>query len=80
MLHLTDTDINCADGSKNVLTKLDAVYKKNSLTQKIEDIEKFETLKRKDNATVKEYIAEFDKCVAQLKTHKIEYPKDVLST
>ena len=77
VLQLADTDINCADGLKNVITKLDAVYKKNSLTKKIEDIEKFETLKRKDNATVKEYIAEFDKCVAQLKTHKIEYPKDV---
>ena len=52
VLQLADTDINCADGLKNVIKKLDAVYKNNSLTQKIEDIEKFEALKRKDDISV----------------------------
>ena len=40
VLQLSDTQINGAGGFKNVMDKLDAVYKKNSLTQKIEDIEK----------------------------------------
>ena len=47
------------------------------LTKKIEDIEQFENLKRKDQSTVKEFIADFEKCVSKLKVHKIEYPKDV---
>ena len=77
VLQLADDKINCADGYKNVMDKLDAVYKKNSLTQKIEDIESFENLRRDESSTVKEYIAKFEKCVTQLKTHKIEYPTDV---
>ena len=77
VLQLSDTQINGAGGFKNVMDKLDAVYKKNSLTQKIEDIEKFESLRRDGNSTVKEYISMFEKCVSQLKTHEIVYPKDV---
>ena len=77
VLQLEDDKINCADGYKNVMDKLDAVYKKNSLTQKIEDIESFENLRRDESSTDKEYITKFEKCVKQLKTHKIEYPTDV---
>ena len=51
VLQLADDNINCADGYKNVMDKLDAVYKKNSLTQKIEDIESFENLRRDESLT-----------------------------
>ena len=77
VLQLTDDEINCAEGFDNVLKKLDGVYKKNSLTKKIEDIENFETLKREDSTSIKEFIADFEKCVGKLKTHAIVYPKDV---
>jgi hypothetical protein len=77
VLQLDNEKINCADGYKNVMDKLDAVYKKNTLTQKIEDIESFENLRRDGSSTVKEYIAKFEKCVNKLKTHQIEYPTDV---
>ena len=77
VLQLDDKDINCATGADNVIKQLDAIFKKNSLTQKIDDIEKFEKLRRTDNSTIKEYILDFEKCICQLKAHKIEYPKDV---
>ena len=77
VLQLDDNNINCNAGADNVIKQLDTIYKKNSLTQKIEDIERFETLRRADNITIKEYIREFEKCISQLKTHKIEYPVDV---
>ena len=74
---MSDEEINVAAGVDNVTTKLDEVFKKNTLVQKIEDIETFETFKRSENATIKEYLAEFDKYVNKLKVHKIEYLKDV---
>ena len=76
VLQLEDEKINCKEGCKNVMDKLDAVYQKNTLTKKIEDIEVFETLRRKDDS-VKQFIIDFERCVSKLKVHKIEYPSDV---
>ena len=77
ILLLDDKQINCKDGVKNVMAKLDALYQKNSLTKKIEDIETFENIRRKDSSSVKEFIVDFERCVSQLKTHAIVYPSDV---
>ena len=77
VLQLTDAEINCNDGCKNVMAKLDEIYQKNTLTKKIEEIENFETLRRKDDSSIKMFIIDFERCVSKLKTHKIEYPKDV---
>ena len=77
ILLLDDKQINCKDGVKNVMAKLDALYQKNSLTKKIEDIETFENIRRKDTSSVKEFIVDFERCVSQLKTHAIVYPSDV---
>ena len=77
VLELDDSEINQVDGVQNIITKLDELYKKNSLTQKIEDIEKFENYVRPEHVSIKEYVAEFNKRVNKLKTHKITYTDDV---
>ena len=77
VLTLDDKDINAEGGVDAIIKKLDDVFKKNTLTQKIEDIEKFENLTRNET-TIKEYLADFDKCVNKLKVHKIVYPTDVI--
>ena len=53
VLELSDDDINAATGVDKIITKLDTLYKKNELEQKIEDIEKFENFKRSDELSIK---------------------------
>ena len=77
VLELDDTVINSAEGVNKIIEKLDVIFKKNTLTQKIEDIEKFENFSRDEHKSVKDYIAEFNKYSNKLKVHKIEYPDDI---
>ena len=77
VLELSDEVINSADGVKEIIKKLDTLFKKNTLLQKIEDIEAFENFYRAEHKSVKDYITEFDKFGNKLKIHKIEYPDDI---
>ena len=77
VLELDDKEINADDGVEKIIVKLDALFKKNTLTEKIECIEQFESIIRPEHKSVKDYIAEFDKCINKLRVHKIEYPEDV---
>ena len=53
VLELTDTKLNSDTGVANVIAKLDGIFKKNSLSQKIEDIENFENFKRTEQTSIK---------------------------
>ena len=79
VLELTDAELSKDDGSgvDLIIAKLDVLYKKNTLTQKIEDIENFEGVVRAEHKSVNDYITEFDKCINKLKVHNIQYPEDV---
>ena len=77
VLELDDDVINSDTGVNEIVKKLDVLFKKNTLTEKIEDIEKFENLSRDEHKSIKDFIAEFDKCCNKLKTHRIEYPEDI---
>ena len=44
-----------------IIAKLDVLYKKNTSTQKIEDIENFEGVARAEHKSVNDNITEFDK-------------------
>ena len=74
ILLLDDKQINCKDGVKNVMAKLDALYLKNSLTKKIEDIESFENIRRKDTSSVKEFIVDFERCCPNSKLTRLCTP------
>ena len=77
VLELNDDVINSATGVTAIMDKLDILFKKNTLTKKIEDIEKFEKHYRDEHKSVKDFVAEFDKYYNKLKTHKIVYPEDI---
>ena len=77
VLELDDDVINSANGVDKIIEKLDILFKKNTLIQKIEDIEKFENFSRAEHKSVKDYITEFDKYSNKLKVHTIEYPEDI---
>ena len=77
VLELSDNTINSDDGVDHIIAKLDVVFKKNTLLQKIEDIEKFENFSRGEHMSVKDYITDFNKYSNKLKTHNIEYPVDI---
>ena len=77
VLELDDDVINSENGVTAIMNKLDILFKKNTLTKKIEDIETFEKYFREEHNSVKDFIAEFDKYFNKLKTHKIVYPEDI---
>ena len=77
IFELTDAEINHADGVKNIIAQLDKLFKKETLTEKIEDIESFENFVRSDDMSIKDYINEFDKRLKKLSSHKIVYPDDI---
>ena len=53
VLELTDTELKADDGVDKVVEKLDNLFKKNTLLEKIEDIELFENYSRPDGTTMK---------------------------
>ena len=61
VFELTDAEIQHANGVDNIIKRLDKLFKKNTLTEKIEDIESFENFVRSDDIKIKDYINEFDK-------------------
>ena len=77
VLELKDAEINSDTGVDEIIKKLDKIFKKNTLTEKIEDIEKFENHLRSEHVSIKDYITTFDKYTNKLRVHKIEYPDDI---
>ena len=76
VLEIDDDVINSDNGVTVIMNKLDILFKKNTLTKKIEDIETFEKYFWEEHKSVKDF-AEFDKYSNKLKTHKIAYPEDI---
>ena len=61
IFELNDDEINHAEGVNNIIAKLDLLFKKNTLTEKMEDIESFESLVRSESMKIKDYVTEFDR-------------------
>ena len=60
-LEIPDTDINSDDGVAKVLDRLDLLYKKDKLIEKIEAIDAYENFSRPADMDIKKYIIEFEK-------------------
>ena len=69
VLELTDDELAHADGVKNIITKLDPIFKKDELNEKFSDLESFDSYKRNSSTGMQEFIAEFDKLFSKIKKH-----------
>ena len=75
-LELTSDEIYADSGVPNIIKRLDKIYMKDSLTEKYNAIENFESFKRSGN-NMKEFLIEFDKRL-KIKNY-ITYPDDLLA-
>ena len=78
VLELEDEKIASEDGIKNILVKLDTIYKKDELNEKFQDLEKFEDLKRLSTTSINDFIADFDRKYSCLKKHGTTISEDLL--
>jgi len=77
-LELTDTEISADTGVNLIIAKLNLLYEKDEINSKFEDLENFESLKRLDNMTVKEFLVDFDQKYSKVKKHGTVISPDLL--
>ena len=66
-------------GVKEILTRLDAVFKYDAITELPQDFENFFIqMQRKRNETMQEYTANFERQLRRLAAHEVQLPKKVI--
>ena len=77
-LQLDANEISAENGAQNVINKLNSLYKKDALIEKFNDVESYETYKRPNECSIKDFVIEFEKHLYKIKSHGIQ-PSDDLS-
>ena len=77
-LELSSTQISAETGVATILERLDKIYEKDKLTEKYNAIEKFETYRRPNETSIREFLIEFDKRLHKIKSY-LTYPDDLLA-
>ena len=67
VLEIPNAEINSDEGVAKVLDRLDKLYKKDSLIEKIEAIDAYENFSRPPEMDIKKYINEFEKRYTKIK-------------
>ena len=78
-LELPEAKIACNDGIKNILDKLDTIYKKDITISKLKFLEDFEDYKRTSDTTIDQYLIEFEKRLHKTEKHGTTWSSDVLA-
>ena len=60
-LQLDANEISAENGAQNVINKLNSLYKKDALIEKFNDVESYETYKRPNECSIKDFVIEFEK-------------------
>ena len=79
VLELTKAEIGNADDVKNVIEKLDSLWKEDDKEQAFTAYESFEQFRRTENMGVTEYLNAFDRLNNKLKVHNMQLPEGVLA-
>ena len=79
VLELEEEKLICDDSVKNVLEKLDTIFKKSDMVTKFEALDNFETYRRPHNVSISEFVIEFDKRYNKTKTLGTNISDDLLS-
>ena len=72
VLELPVDQINCDNGVENIIAHLGKVYKKDTVDMAYEAFEKFIYYRRESNASMSDYINEFETRYHKAKEHKFE--------
>ena len=78
-LELEPAKISSKEGIKNLVEKLDTLFAVNKDQVLFRTYENFESYKRKDHQTVKEYIIQFERNQNQLEKLKVKLPDVILA-
>ena len=79
VLELDEEVINADDGVEKVLERLDILYKKDTLIEKIEAIDAYENFSRPSDMDIKKYIIEFEKRYTRIKNYGSTVSDDLLA-
>ena len=79
VLELEEDKIDCNDGLKNVLARLDKLYLKDETLTKYQALEDFESYKRPQNLPIVDYIIQFDKRYHKIKSYGTTISEDLLA-
>ena len=79
ILELELDKLNCDDGVKNLLEKLDNLYLKDTHHSAYEAYEKFEKFSRVSSMNMNEYIIEFERLYNKIKNQEMTLPEGVLA-
>ena len=78
ILELEDSVISSENGVKQILNKLDTIYKKDELHEKFVDLENFESYKRTPEMSIHDFLIEFDQRYNKLRRHQTTMTDDLL--
>ena len=78
-LELDEDVISSKNGVKEIMLRLDQLYKKDDTLSKFQALENFETYRRPNHMSIPEYINEFEKRLHKCKTYGSDMSDDVLA-
>ena len=79
VLDLSEDELISADGIKNILNKLDMIFKKNITLEKFEALDNFETYCRPHHVSINDFVIEFDKRFNKTKKLGTDISDDLLA-
>ena len=79
VLELPTSDIKGSDGVRNIIKKLDSLYKRDEAQIAFEAYENFEQFRRPSNMTMNEYIIEFERLLCRTRSHGSQMSENILA-
>ena len=79
VLELSDGEISSETGVKNIIDRLEKLFKKDETLQKYQALEAFETYPRPTSSSIQEFLNEFEKGYNKTKSFGTTMPDDILA-
>ena len=79
VLELEVKDINCDDGVKNVLAKLDTLYVRDKVQTAYEAYDRFEKFQRNSEMSMSDFMIEFERLLSKTKSFGTTMSSDLLA-
>ena len=77
-LEISRDDLKKDDGVDLVIKRLDKIFKKDELSQKFSFLESFESYRRPESTSIRDFVSEFEKKHFKIKSYNIEISDDLL--
>ena len=74
-LEISSEDLSSNNGVNKIIERLDTIYKKDELVQRFDKLESFESYKRPNNLSMRDFLAEFELKYNRIKTRHFQTTK-----